>query len=629
MDVASDLASLQLDPDRGRPQPPAGSAGAASAGTTWPTWRRCLARPAAVRVLGAPAAAIVCTEDYPIHSLLMRRYPRPQRPQPHGPGWPPTRPCAARSCVSCGQRSPPDQRDRGPGRDRLAVERLTAGRNVDRMLDALWTQGPHHGRRPPGQQRVWDLAERCLPAWAPTRRPPEREVVRLAAQRSLRALGVATTRDIDRHFTAGRYPGLAATLAGLERAGRVEQVHLSSNGAEHPGPGTSTPTTCPCWSASGRATGSRGRPRLPFDNLLIDRERTERLFGFHFRMEIYVPKAARRYGYYVLLVLHGDRLIGRVDPAIDRARNRLVVQAIHAEFDALGVGGPSRRRRREGPGHLPGGRRRRASPAIPEGLAGRVRLSPTSTRAGGRRPRRPAAGGGRGGAGGGHVGEPGLLGLGDQVLALLPGEGMVLEPATRPGEALGDQQAAARVEDRRRSARPAAGSVQWWKEATAQATVASPPSSGSSPGGAVGYADGVPQRRRRPPGRQPAHLRRRVDPDRRRPPAPPPPAGTRPGPHPTSTTPSPGPTLRQLGDEPLPAPARTPSSAHRAAPGTPLNSFPVAVAVAYMPLLMVCALLLVIRCLRCHALLLPTAAGRAPGSIPSTARVGSPTHRPH
>ena len=51
-----------------------------------------------------------------------------------------------------------------------------------------------------GQQRVWDLAERWLPAWAPTRRPPEREVVRLAAQRSLRALGVATARDIDRLF---------------------------------------------------------------------------------------------------------------------------------------------------------------------------------------------------------------------------------------------------------------------------------------------------------------------------------------------------------------------------------------------------------------------------------------------
>jgi hypothetical protein len=72
----------------------------------------------------------------------------------------------------------------------------------------------------------------------------------------------------------------------------------------------------------------------PFDNLIIERARTEQLFGFDFRMEIYVPKSQRQYGYYVLPILSGDRLIGRVDPAMDRKRGVLVVHAVHADLHA-------------------------------------------------------------------------------------------------------------------------------------------------------------------------------------------------------------------------------------------------------------------------------------------------------
>ena len=72
----------------------------------------------------------------------------------------------------------------------------------------------------------------------------------------------------------------------------------------------------------------------PFDNLIINRTRTEQLFHFHFRMEIYVPKHKRQYGYYVLPILHGDQLIGRIDPAMDRANGRLNIHAVHVESDA-------------------------------------------------------------------------------------------------------------------------------------------------------------------------------------------------------------------------------------------------------------------------------------------------------
>ena len=342
MEVATDLASLQLDP-----------ISVVARSHQLVLWSRLgrydladldglLWRERRLFEYWAHAAAIVCTDDYPIHSLLMRRYPSARHAQLRA--WLADNQALRRSILR-------QLRAGGPLPTRALEDRAatdwqssgwTQGRNVDRMLDLLWTQGRIMVAGRQGQQRIWDLAERCLPPWAPTRRPPEREVVRLSAQRSLRALGVATARDIDRSFTAGRYPGLPSVLAGLQRSGQVEQVRLTADGAERPGPWFVHADDLPLLD---RLESGDWRPRTtllsPFDNLIINRERTERLFGFSFRMEIYVPKAARRYGYYVLPILHGDRLIGRVDPALDRATGRLVVHAIHAEPDAPASAGPA------------------------------------------------------------------------------------------------------------------------------------------------------------------------------------------------------------------------------------------------------------------------------------------------
>jgi len=72
----------------------------------------------------------------------------------------------------------------------------------------------------------------------------------------------------------------------------------------------------------------------PFDNLVIDRERTHALFDYFYRMEIYVPPAKRRLGYWAMPVLHGDRIAGSVDPRLDRERGELVVNRVVLQPDA-------------------------------------------------------------------------------------------------------------------------------------------------------------------------------------------------------------------------------------------------------------------------------------------------------
>jgi uncharacterized protein len=208
----------------------------------------------------------------------------------------------------------------------------TGGRNVSRMLDFLWARGQIMVAGRSGGQKLWDITSRCLPDWTPRERLSQREVVYRAAQISLRTLGVGTARHIQQHFISGWYPNLPAVLATLEHEGQIIQVKIKDG--QEPWPGT--------WyihrtdlALLERLRSGDWQPRTtllsPFDNMIKDRGRTEQLFGFRFRIEIYVPLAKRQHGYYVLPILHGERLIGRIDPKMDRRRGRLSINAIHAE----------------------------------------------------------------------------------------------------------------------------------------------------------------------------------------------------------------------------------------------------------------------------------------------------------
>jgi len=210
----------------------------------------------------------------------------------------------------------------------------TSGRNVSRMLDFLWMQGKIMVAGREGLQKTWDLTERCLPTWTPRERLNEHAIVRRAAERSLRALGVATARQISQHFIRGRYPNLARVLADLEAEGRIERVQIVDGAAVLPGEWYVHAEDVPRLNRLARDWQPRTTLLSPFDNLICDRTRTKLLFDFDYTMEIYVPAARRKYGYYVLPILHGDRLIGRIDPTMKRDQARLTINAIYAEPDA-------------------------------------------------------------------------------------------------------------------------------------------------------------------------------------------------------------------------------------------------------------------------------------------------------
>ena len=198
-------------------------------------------------------------------------------------------------------------------------------------LDYLWKAGRIAVHSREHFHKRYALMERVLPqAAAVTPLSPE-EVTRQRLLRSLAAMGAATYEDLRMYWTwpGWRMPEPRATLTALVRSGEVAAVRVEGDDAPH----FARTVDLPALQRAARVRRpSCGTTLLsPFDSFLWYRERVERLWGFHYRIEIYVPGHQRTHGYYSLPLLHEGLLVGRVD--LKTHREAGVLEARHVHFE--------------------------------------------------------------------------------------------------------------------------------------------------------------------------------------------------------------------------------------------------------------------------------------------------------
>ena len=203
-------------------------------------------------------------------------------------------------------------------------------------LEYLWHTGALTVVGRDAFRKRYDLTERVIEEGLRGRYPDPAETIDWCCNAALERLGFATSGEIAAFWATVTPQEAKDWCAGALRRAEIDEVGIEGADGQvrrsfaRPGIGEAADPPEP-----------PGRVRIlsPFDPALRDRNRAERLFGFHYRIEVFVPEAKRKYGYYVFPVLEGARIIGRIDMKADRQADRLAVRAFWPEAGiAMGAG---------------------------------------------------------------------------------------------------------------------------------------------------------------------------------------------------------------------------------------------------------------------------------------------------
>lgn len=193
-------------------------------------------------------------------------------------------------------------------------------------LEQLFMEGSLMVKSRQGFQKVYDLTERVVPAGVDHTKPTNSEYAEYLVRFNLRALGIATLKDFT-HLRRDMQTEVTKALKRMVKNGSLAEIQIE--GLKEP------------WFVFPETLNRKFKPHKgtfilsPFDNLVIRRERLQKLFGWEYNLECYLPEHKRKYGYFCLPVLHNGTFVGMFDPKADRATKKFHVKKLHLDVKEI------------------------------------------------------------------------------------------------------------------------------------------------------------------------------------------------------------------------------------------------------------------------------------------------------